>query len=301
MRKLTAFGYVIFAVCLLISCDKNAGVTPVVYKDTIINHNKIPPYQGVTLIQVQTYVNRLYIDLIGRIPIQTEMDAGTKLIQTKPFSDSTRQILVNLLINKPDYYKRFFQLASTKMLNASDSNTIDQEIKLYNVFLANYLKINDQYNADIIKIEVQKLTDLQNAAKDYQAGNINISGFIYRMLDNYFYDQVNMGTFNFMKSAFENLMHRSPTASEQSNSINMINGGAAILFYQNGTTKGDFINIMTSSSDFFEGQVVESFTHYLIRSPTSTELSKYTAMIIPIKDLKPMLLQILISKEYAGF
>jgi hypothetical protein len=273
----------------------------VVYKDTVVNNNKIPPYKGVTLIQVQTYVNRLYIDLIGRIPLQQEMDANVKLIQSSPFSDSVRQIIINGLINKPDYYKRFFQLSSARMLNATDSGGISQEMQLLDNQITNYTKLGDKFNADVILIEVQKLADLQNAYPDYQKGTINISTFMARILNNYFYDQVNMGTFNFMKGTFENLLHRSPTLSEQKNSENMINGTAAFLFLMDGSTKGDFINIITSSRDFYEGQVVEAFTRYLVRSPSSAELSTYTALIMPKMDLKPMITKILATKEYAGF
>ena len=83
------------------------------------------------------------------------------------------------------------------------------------------------------------------------SGSTTISQYFAAFLDNYFYDQVNMGSENFVKGSFSDLFRRIPTASELTNAVTMVDNNPAILFMENGDSKGDFILIVTNNHEFY--------------------------------------------------
>ena len=72
-----------------------------------------------------------------------------------------------------------------------------------------------------------------------------------RLMDNLVYDQINMGTFNFVISAFDNLLYRYPTDAEYEAGYTMVEDNVSTtLMGQSGTNRGDFIRIMTEGQAF---------------------------------------------------
>ena len=55
------------------------------------------------------------------------------------------------------------------------------------------------------------------------------------------YDEINMGTENFVVSIFQNFFHRYPTAAELYSASNMVDGNQSTIFNTNGSSKKDFI------------------------------------------------------------
>ena len=56
--------YITCLIFLLFSCDKGSE---------IINNNNAPYYSEIPTLLLENYVNRVYIDLIGREPLDEEM------------------------------------------------------------------------------------------------------------------------------------------------------------------------------------------------------------------------------------
>lgn len=285
--------------CLMIlSCTKKQEVTS--YQDLTVTGNNPPAGNGVTEIQIQAYVNRLYIDLLGRIPMTPELNTNTATLKANPFSDSARLVVIKKLYSSDNYYKRFFQLTSARILNATDSSTIAAEIQLYQSQLAIYKQEGDLFTSNLIQIELQKLTDLQNAYIDYESQKININGFMARMINNYFFDQINMGSENFVKASFEGLLFREPTTTELARGVHMVDGQPDQVLLADGTSKGDFIKIITNCQEFNQGIIIEAYTRFLLRKPTSGEIAQGMQLLKNnnVQDLYSSLLK---TKEYAGF
>lgn len=285
--------------CLTLSCTKKQETTS--YQDVTVKGNNPPAGNGVTEIQIQTYVNRLCIDLLGRIPLTAELNANVTLLKANPFSDSARLVVIKKLYNANDYYKRFFQLTSARILNATDSSTIADEIALYQSQLAIYKQEGDLFTSNLIQIELQKLTDLQSAYADYEAQKINVNGFMARMINNYFFDQINMGSENFVKASFEGLLFREPTSSELSRGINIVDGKSDQVLLADGTSKGDFVKIITSSQEFNQGIIIEAYTRFLLRKPTSAEIAQGMQSLTKNNNVQDLYSSLLKTKEYAGF
>ncbi len=53
-------------------------------EDRFIANNNVPNYYGVSTIKVKNYINRLYIDLIGREPLDIEMDSLVNILKMPP-------------------------------------------------------------------------------------------------------------------------------------------------------------------------------------------------------------------------
>ena len=63
--KVSHLLYITILLILSLACKKN--------KDNVIEDNNIPAYSEVPTIAIENYVNRLFIDLVGREPVDTEL------------------------------------------------------------------------------------------------------------------------------------------------------------------------------------------------------------------------------------
>ena len=132
------------------------------------------------------------------------------------------------------------------------------------------------------------------------AGTISVIGLQQRCAYNYFYDQINMGTENFVVSMFQNFLYRYPTDDELTQSKQIVDGFEGVVFLQTGHTKDDFLTIFFGCNNFFEGQVRDLYLRYLFREPTSVEMSDKASIYKNSLDYKALQKSILASNEYAG-
>ena len=116
--------------------------------------------------------------------------------------------------------------------------------------------------------------------------------------NNLIYDDINMGSENFVVSVFQSLLNRYPTIEELDAAKDMVDGRPAILFLKTGQTKDDFLDIFFSVRSYQEGQVSLLFNDNLFRSPNSSELINYTNYYIEQNDFESLLLEILSSAAY---
>ncbi|MBL0102548.1 MAG: hypothetical protein IPP51_01480 [Bacteroidetes bacterium] len=120
------------------------------------------------------------------------------------------------------------------------------------------------------------------------------------MCNNYLYDQINMGSANFVNYSFQNLINRNATISELANGITMVEGNNSILFLQTGSSKVDFLNILTNSSSYYEAQVVFAYQRYLQRTPNTLEMADGTQTFQSTGDFIQVLKSILSTNEFIG-
>jgi len=120
------------------------------------------------------------------------------------------------------------------------------------------------------------------------------------MCNNYIYDQINMGSANFVISTFQHLINRNPTNAEQVNGITMIEGNNSIIFLEIGESKSDYLNILTNASNYYEAQVVLLYGKYLNRLPSGHEMSTGTQLFSSTNDYTAVQRVILSSNEFIG-
>ena len=120
------------------------------------------------------------------------------------------------------------------------------------------------------------------------------------MVNNNFFDEINMGTENFVVAMFQNFLLRYPTEAEVESSSDMVNDRNATVFFETGNGKDDFINIFFTSSEYYSGQTDILFNRYLFRNPTSEESINYSLDYLNSDDYKELQKRILSTNEFIG-
>ncbi|HMX04461.1 MAG TPA: hypothetical protein PLJ43_07660 [Chitinophagales bacterium] len=282
---------------LAVSCAKDE----VIHENLIIDGNIAPPVTGVSEIALNNYINSLYIDLFGRTATADELSEHAETLQSEQYSIEAREELVNSLLSDWEHINNIHLTTGQKFLVDVDSFAIASQIAYWDYLIDLFTDMGMEGEAGYYIFENDRLIKLITAHIDLANGTIGADEFYRRYINNYFYDQVNMGSLNFVVSCFTNLMQRYPTDDEQESGINMVDGVSDVLFLQDGSSKGDFIDIVTSTPEFFQGLVIESFNTYLARDPNSLEMDTYTQQMMLENNVNGVALIILTSTEYAGF
>jgi len=283
---------------LFYSCKKE--ITQEIHKNIVVEGNQVPDYSGVSTLQVENYINKLYIDLIGEEPTEQELDQKVALLKNNNLALESREIIIDELLASDKYYKQLFRQTSAVYLNGILKEEISNQIVSF-AYIRTQLLINgDTLSAFIFDYEIGLLTELFKADQDLKDGVITRNDFYGRFCLNYFFDQINMGSENFVKATFENMLGRFPTESELSNGENMANGIGGQLLLHSGNSKPDLVQIVSNSQEFYNHWVDFNYSALLGRSSTSEELEA-AFILLANDDFSGVLINILKSDEYAGF
>ncbi|MCB0793932.1 MAG: hypothetical protein KDB88_04275 [Flavobacteriales bacterium] len=303
-KNIVLIGFAVWCAGSLASCKKEVETVP---------DNQAPYYDGVPTVVVRNYVNRLFIDLIGREPLDAEMDAAVADLEANGLSRSAREVLVDRLMTSTDfvagdssykhaYYQRQYDLYKARCLEGVSDDVIDQFIGIAEQnALADSLAGNTA-GSQQASSEADQLRDLKAARIEYREGLIGINEVFARVVYNNVYDEINMGSFNFVNATFDNLLFRFPTTAEFDAGYEMVEfSQAAILFGQSGQSKSDYTDIVVSSAEFHEGMVRWCYVTFLGRQPSTFEVYTLLSPFINDKDLQRVQRTILTSDEYANF
>jgi hypothetical protein len=263
----------------------------------VVPNNVPPPDHTIDSATIVIYLNKTYINMLGRKPVGAEQSTAMGLLRAHNFSVADRQSFVQTLFSKPEYNRTLFINADNQYLNNFDSAEIVAQIQQFQYFLtqSSYSAYWGDFN-----YEIGRLDTLQNAINMMNAGQMDYRAMLRCIVNNYGYDQVNMGTQNFVVSTFQNFLFRYPTASELTNGENMVNSTTAEVFLVVGQSKADYINIFFNSDDYIQGQVQLIFQNYLFRKPTSAEFAFYANIYKSTNDYKQLQLAVFSLDEYAG-
>lgn len=295
LRFLILFASIFF---LFAACKKTEKT---VYEDYILSENPVPAYKGVSGLQIKNYINKLKVDLLGEQPTEAEFSAWMHLLIKNELSDSSRTVLVEKLFAEAEYYDRLFEWNSANMLESLDYNALDDQIATVDYVIDLQYTNGDTVEAQLLEKELSKLNLLRSVSADYSAGNIDIAEFYIRLINNSFYDEINMGTENFVIATFENILGRLPTSYELENAKNITEGELGNLFLESGNNKDDFMQIFMHSDAFRQGVIQLQYDFLLARELKATELEVLLPILENQSDIRPIQNFILISDEYAGF
>lgn len=295
---------IICSCMLLASCAKEEDLVP---------DNDAPYYGEVSDVVIRNYINRCFIDLIGREPFDTEMEAWLINLKSGELKVEVREtMLVNLQSDtsfvegdgsyKLAYYNRIYEQKKARFIEAASNAEID-EIRgpIASGIISD--SINGNWEAVAAAREMVAHLDAIKAAElDYLNGTITINVVCARMLDNAVFDQINMNTFNMVNAAFDNLFFRFPTGAEFTAGYNMIEyNQPGTIMGQGGQNKSEFVNILTESNAFYEGMVIWAYQTLLARTPTALETEKAMQYLLEDHDLQRLQREVMSTDEYAQF
>ena len=299
------FFSVLCFILFFFSCKKDSEI--------VVDNNDSPYYGGIPKVILQNYINRLFIDLIGREALDAEMIAEENTFRENNISISSREKLITKLQTdtayvfgdssyKHAYFNRFYELCKARVLEAASNEYIMGEAGI-----ANYGAISDSLAGDSLHYSISK-KNVRNyilvieAERAYRLDSIEIKDVFARMLNNGVYDQINMNTFNFLNSTFNDLFFRFPTTNEFNAGYPMIEYNTAeILFGKSAQDKGGYLSILVNSDEFYEGIIYWMYKNLLAREPSTQEVVDMMKSFFNDHDVKKVQLHIMRSDEYANF
>lgn len=279
----------LFLVLLISSCTK--------IEDIIVGDNTLPPDYTIENTTIENYINKLYISTISREPTEAEFTTDFNLLRNANLSQKSREIVIDGILNKSEYSFNLFTLESANILNSVDTAMINERISSYQQFL---LVTTNFLDSIYVANELERMLTFQNSLTAFYLGTTTITELYRAMANNIFFDEINMGTENFVVAMFQHFLSRYPTDSELESAKDMVDDKNATLFFETGNGKNDFLDIFFTSNEYFTGQTNILFNRYLFRNPSSEESVNYSLDYINTGDYKSLQKRILSSDEFIG-
>ncbi len=280
----------LISVCfLLTSCKKDEIIVP---------DNVAPPDGTVSQLVIETYINKCYISLLGRKPTDAEEAAAKATLADGALSVQSRRTTLTPILASAEYRNKMLDTETIRLLTVPyDPNEVQLWIDIYTDLLDDpaYLPF-----INLLQVEIDRLEELQELPQLVAQGLIDRREMHQRLVNNFFYDQLNMGSFNLVVSMYNHFLFRDPTEAETNAGITMVDGFTSVVFYQNGSSKDDFISNFFSSDDYHEGVVRELFLRHLFREPTTEEMNYHTVRYLSTDNFEEVLKGILTMDEYVG-
>ena len=288
MQHNTRGALLLFLILTIFSCAKVDQI--------IVDGNTHPTDLTIENTLIENYVNKLYISTIGREPTTLEFDDDFETLREANLSQLSREIVIDKLLEKVEYFNNLFKLESVNILNGVDTSMINERVDIYQLLLTTVTGIDTIY----INYELKRMEEFQKALPALNSVNITSTELYMRMINNSFFDEINMGTENFVVAMFQHFLLRYPTDDELKKAKNMVNDQHSTVFFETGNGKDDFISIFFSSNEYYTGQTCILFNRYLFRNPTSEESVNYSLDYINTDDYKSLQRRILSTNEFIG-
>ena len=260
----TAVATLLFA-SLLLACSE----------ETVVATLEAPTEEAITQAAVEQFVFRVFVDLTGNAPSETELATWTGTLRAERFSEESREALAIALQTdatyRDAYVRTLYQSAKARFLEGLG----DAEIRRRFVGLG-----SDEDDA-----RLWRLLDWQG---DYRAGNASLLDLQAFAVHNLVYDQINMNSFNFVRATFNDLFWRYPTDAEFAAGFDMVEHGAERqLFGFSGSSKTDYVDLIDSTDETLEGTVIWQYEQLLARRPPPQRHSVTSTSYAPPATSKP--------------
>ena len=262
---------------------------------------------------IENYINRVYIDQIGREPFNTEMASELQTLKAAELSFEAREAMILKLQTNTDfipgdgsykqaYFNRLYEQGKARFMEAASNAEIGEVMgPIAGGILPDSLNGNWEGVAER-RLQLAKLQAVLDSEEAYFNGEIEMSDMCAAMLNNAVYDEINMNTFNFVNASFDNTFFRFPTDAEFYAGFNMIEyNQPGSLLGKSGQNKSEYVDILVESREFYEGLIVWSYQILLAREPSTAETNQLMIDFWVDHDLQKVQKAIMITDEYAHF
>lgn len=282
-------------------------------KTTVTQNTLIPSYTEVPTVLVENYINRIYIDLLGREPLDVEMDSEVIYLRNNDLTFASRKALVLKLQTdttfregeisyKHAYYHQIYDKCKGRMLEGASEYEIQHQISLLADAIRRDSLAGNYEQLMLNKYEQQKLIDVIEAEALYMHDSISLGTVLGSMANNKIYDIINMNTFNFIRASFDNIFFRFPTDHEFYTCFDIVEyNQSGVLWGKSAQNKEEMISLWINSQEFLNGQVVWLYQALLARNPTSQEMAYGIQSLYENDDIQKLEREIIATDEYAHF
>jgi hypothetical protein len=294
-----------FLLMLLISCNGN--------KDKVYPGNQPKSYDDVSTVKVENYINRIYIDLLGREPLDNEVTRDLAALRDGKLSYEVRSRLITRLMTdtlfvpgdssyKRAYYQRIYDLTKSRLLEGAGDEEIAEKIGPLMFGVQSARLLGDSVVVYESLAEISRFTRVLKSRRDYQLGIIGISDMYASMLDNGIYDVINMNSLNFVNASFDDMFFRFPTRDEFNIAYGIIEDSkAGSLFGGFADNKPAYCQVLVRSREFHEGMIKWCYLTLVGREPNTQETYNLMEDFYKTKDMQQVQKVILMTDEYAHF
>jgi hypothetical protein len=290
---------------LIFACKKEETVT--------YTNNTIPVYDNVSTLLIENYVNRVFIDLIGREPTDNELQSETQKLENADLSMTSRKNLVDKLITdavtnldgityQSAYFTKLYDDLKARFLNGASEVDLQETYYLYY-----FISVQDSMNGNMLAFEINRnraliMRDVIACKEDLQEGTITIRAASRRMCFNQTYDEINMNSFNYINATFDDLFFRYPTEAEMNQAFPAVDyNGSGFLFGQGISSKTEYIDLLVANEEYDEGAIRWAYLNLLGREPASGELFGLLPTFLENDNFSAIQKAIIITDEYAGW
>jgi hypothetical protein len=298
---------------LLFSCKKET-------ETVVFQNNNIPQYNEIPTILVENYVNRLYIDLIGREPTDQEMAADVAALEAASLTAAARISIADKLMNSTvfiegdssyahAYHQKFYDDNKARFIDGASESEVYESYYLYYFISVQDSLAGNMLAYEVNRLQANKMLDVINSRYQLRNGLINVSEVCRRMCFNQIYDDINMNTFNYINATFDDLFFRFPTEAEIDEAFEPIEqlpssedpDLTGYLFGEVFSNKSEYIELLTSCDEFGEGLIRWVYFSLLNREPSTPEIVVMLNKMGTNYDIEAVQKAILSTDEYAGF
>jgi hypothetical protein len=290
---------------VLFSCTESTNVR--------VEPNKLPKYSGVSTIRIENYIQRMFIDLLGREATEFERTSFSLQLKNAALHDSCRHRLVKQLMfdkgfrvgdssYRHAFSQRIYDISKARFLEGASDPSINQFIGNLD-FAIQVARLNGD------SIGVYRYVDAKS--QYFQVLNSRFQFFIqkkdYRnmcaaMMNNSIYDDINMNSFNYINAVFDNCLMRKPTQNEFDRSYQIIEKNLpAEIFSRWASNKNEYCEAVVQSDAFHEAQIRWFFYVLIQREPTTAEVSALFYPFYATHNIETIIEEIITKDEYAQF
>ena len=275
-------------------------------EDIRFDDNPVPHYDGVPTVVLDAYLTRAYIDLIGREPLQGEMESDRAALRAGNLGIESRLAMVDRLMGADEAYielhdRKMFDDLSGRFLDGTSRETMEAEIQAQR-FLAMQDSLAGGLAYLFLNLQADRLERAAFSMEHYREGTIDWREVNRRFCDNLIYDEINMNSFNFINATFDDLFDRYPTEAEFEQAYSAIEFGApAVLFGEVIADKDGYLLALVNDPEFEEGTVRWWSEKLLVREISGAEMIAWRDVVGSEVDIRELQRLLISSDEYADF
>lgn len=282
-------------------------------ESVVIQNNKIPKYEDVSTLRIENYVQRMFIDLLGREATDEERLSFTDQLKKAILHDTCRRRLANLLMfdtlfrtgdssYRHAFAQRIYDISKARYLEGASDPSIAQFIGNLN-FAITISRLNGDSIGVYSAIDAKKkYFDLLHSRVVFKKRQRDYRHMSSVMMNNAIYDGINMNSFNYINAVFDNCLMRKPTKDEFERAYLILeNNTPSAIFSQWASNKNEFCNAVVNSDAFHEAQIRWFYYVLLQREATTAEVSELFQPFYFLHDIESVIIKIVTGDEYAQF
>lgn len=297
-----------FAYLLILSTF--AGCKPEVFT---FEDNPVPGYTGIPTVLVSNYVNRAYIDGIGREPTDVEMEEAVAFLEAEGLAVTARQALVDSLVGgsaptmgttfRGAFYDKLYSDLKARFIDGASDAIIQQRRGNFLFFALNDSLGGNMLGYALNMERAERLEQVLLIRTELPEDTVcDLREATWRLAYNAVYDEINMNSFNFINATFDDFYQRFPTQAEFDAAYPVIESNlVGSLLGQPISDKRSYLDVLTSNSEWAEGTVRWAYRTLLSREPSDEEVVRGLDALGPALAYDRVVTQIMITDEYAGF